>query len=42
MKEALLALLVAFAAFLVWCGIGIVLGFADTLRTHWDRKDILD
>ena len=39
MKEALLALLVAFVALLAWCGVGIVLGFADTLRSHWDRKE---
>ena len=42
MKEALLALVVAFAALLAWCGVGIVLGFVDTLRSHWDHKDILD
>ncbi len=39
MKEALLALLVAFVALLAWCGVGIVLGFCDTLRSHWEHRE---
>jgi hypothetical protein len=39
MKEALLALLVAFVALLAWCGVGVVLGFCDTLRSHKERKE---
>lgn len=42
MREALLAIIAAALALSAWSALGAFLGFMDTLKTHWDRKDIID